>query len=208
MLIFLDDSGDPGFQLDKGSSKIFVIALVIFDDDLDTEETGLKIKRLRQRLKKSDRFEFKFNKSSKKFRIEFLKTVASCKFRIQAVVIQKNKISDRTLQKSQRSFYRHAIMLALKYSNGKIKNARLKLDGRGPRQFRRQLTVYLRKQLNKAGDKIFENLKFENSRNNVLIQLADMIAGTIHRSFSDKTDAQVYRKIIKKREEKVWIFSG
>lgn len=59
MLIFIDDSGDPGFKFDKGSSKIFVIVLIIFDDNLDAEETALKIKRLRQRFKKSERFEFK-----------------------------------------------------------------------------------------------------------------------------------------------------
>lgn len=122
-------------------------------------------------------------------------------------MIEKDKISDKKLQKSQQSFYRYAIMLALKYSNGKIQNARLKLDGRGPKQFRQQLTNYLRKQLNKPGDKVFENLRFENSKNNVLIQLADMVAGSIYRSFSNKTDAQIYRRIIKKREEKIWIFN-
>lgn len=39
MLIFIDDSGDPGFKLDKGSSKVFVIACVIFDDGLEAEKT-------------------------------------------------------------------------------------------------------------------------------------------------------------------------
>lgn len=44
MLIFIDDSGDPGFKLHKGSSNIFIIALVIFDDDLEAEKTSLSIK--------------------------------------------------------------------------------------------------------------------------------------------------------------------
>ena len=35
MLIFLDDSGDPGFKVKKGSSPCFVIALAIFDDHLE-----------------------------------------------------------------------------------------------------------------------------------------------------------------------------
>lgn len=37
MLVFLDDSGDPGFKLDRGSSAFFVIACVIFEDKLDAE---------------------------------------------------------------------------------------------------------------------------------------------------------------------------
>ena len=40
MLVFLDDSGDPGFKLDKGSTKYFIIAMVIFDDDLEAEKTA------------------------------------------------------------------------------------------------------------------------------------------------------------------------
>ena len=32
MLIFIDESGDPGLKIDAGSSRYFVIALVAFDD--------------------------------------------------------------------------------------------------------------------------------------------------------------------------------
>ena len=75
MLIFIDDSGDPGFKVEKGSSAVFIIALVIFDDPLDAEETALKIKRLKQSMKLSDNFEFRFNKCRKEFRCKFLSTV-------------------------------------------------------------------------------------------------------------------------------------
>ncbi len=56
MIIFIDESGDVGFQIAKGSSKTFTVALVIFDDLLDAEETALRIKRLRQKLNKSAKF--------------------------------------------------------------------------------------------------------------------------------------------------------
>lgn len=81
MIIFIDDSGDPGFKVGKGSSEVFVIALVIFDDPLDAEETALKIKRLRQALGHHEKYEFKFNKCSKDFRCKFLSTVADSRFR-------------------------------------------------------------------------------------------------------------------------------
>ena len=32
MLVFIDESGDTGRKLEKGSSKFFVVALVIFED--------------------------------------------------------------------------------------------------------------------------------------------------------------------------------
>jgi hypothetical protein len=64
-LVFIDDSGDPGFKLGKGSSDFFIISAVIFDDTLEAEKTALAIKTLRRELGFSDKVEFKFNKSNK-----------------------------------------------------------------------------------------------------------------------------------------------
>lgn len=61
MLVFIDDSGDPG--LGTQSSPVFVIALVIFDDNLVAEETALAIKKLRREFRFPDDVEFKFHKS-------------------------------------------------------------------------------------------------------------------------------------------------
>lgn len=58
MLVFLDDSGDPGFKVKKGSSPCFVIALVMFDDPLQMEECAVEIKKLRRKLRLNHQFEF------------------------------------------------------------------------------------------------------------------------------------------------------
>ena len=48
---------------------------------------------------------------------------------------------------------------------------------------------------------------FNDSKQNVLIQLADIVAGSIRRDFEKTTpDSCVYRKIIRKREEDTWEF--
>lgn len=60
MFVFIDDSGDPGFKTQQGSSAVFVISLVLFDDPLEAEKTSLAIKQLRRTLKVSDLYEFKF----------------------------------------------------------------------------------------------------------------------------------------------------
>ncbi len=72
MLVFIDDSGDPGFKLDRGSSAFFVIVLVIFDDDLETEKAAVRIKELRRQLGFPDHVEFKFHKSNRSVREQFL----------------------------------------------------------------------------------------------------------------------------------------
>lgn len=204
MLIYIEDSGDPGLKVKRGSSKVFVLVMVIFEDDLDAEEMALKIKRLRQELKKNENFEFKFNKCSKRFRIRFLSVVSPFKFRARALVIFKDRVDAKRI-KSKQSFYNLAIGLLLKYNKNTLKNAKLRLDGKGEREFRKRLLTCLRKELKGAERKVIKNLRFRNSKNDVLVQLADMIAGSVNRSFSSKKDAKAYFDIIKKKIEEIWI---
>ena len=144
MLVFIDDSGDPGFKLDSGSSRFFVIACIVFDDNLDAEETALKIKRLRKSLKWRDEHEFKFNKATKQVRIEFLKTVNDCSFRIRAIVADKSLIRSNDLRKNKNLFYNYMIKEVLSKSDGSIKNASIRLDGHEDRAYKQAATTYFR----------------------------------------------------------------
>ena len=94
MLVFIDDSGDPGFKIGKGSSLVFVIACIIFDDELQAEKTALAIKELRRELKFPDSIEFKFSKSSKEVRVKFCCSVSDYKFKIRCLVINKGVNSE------------------------------------------------------------------------------------------------------------------
>ena len=206
MLVFIDDSGDAGFKLDKGSSKHFVIACVIFDDDLDAEETSLKIKRLRRSLKWRDDHEFKFNKASKVIRLTFLKEVKDCKFRIRAIVADKSTIGSPELRRSKNKFYNYMIKEVLSKSDGFIKEGRIRLDGHEDRAYKKAATTYFRQQANPRGG-VIKNMKFVNSKSDSLIQLADMVAGSILRTTqAGKTDSKDYLAIINKRVEDIWYF--
>lgn len=207
MLVFIDDSGDPGFRVDKGSSKTFIICCIIFDDDLEAEKTALKIKELRKKMGKGDKFEFKFNKCSREYREAFLNEIKACKFRIRAIVMQKDKIYGKELINKKESFYNYTVKMVLKHSFGKIKNAKVRIDGSGDRLFRKQLFTYLRKELDNKNTKIIKDIKIRDSKRDALIQLADMVAGTISRTYDkDKTDAQIYWNIIKNKKEDIWEF--
>ena len=62
-------------NITKWITLIAIIALVIFDEDLDAEETALKIKRYRKELKKTENFEFKFSKCSRDIKLEYFKKI-------------------------------------------------------------------------------------------------------------------------------------
>ncbi len=105
MLVFIDDSGDPGFKLDKGSSHFFVISAVLFDDNLEAEKTAVAIKELRRELKFGDDVEFKFNKSKRLVREKFLSAVNSYSFKIRCIVIEKEIIYSDELRRNKKRFY-------------------------------------------------------------------------------------------------------
>lgn len=206
MLVFIDDSGDPGFKPQKGSSPCFVIALIIFDDPLEAEKTSLAIKELRRKLKVSDLYEFKFNKMDKKFKTKFIEEVKHFKFRVRAIVVRKEIIHSQRLRSYKENFYNYIVMQVLKQSKGIIKKAKLKFDKRGEKSLRDQLRAYLSRELDNKNNNIFNDLKFVDSRQNTLIQLADVLAGSINHCYSGKSKSFLEAFQETKRIEDIWDF--
>lgn len=206
MFLFIDDSGDPGFKLAKGSSSHFVIACVMFDDNLDAEEAALRIKKFRRKLGWKDTREFKFNKTTQQTRVQFLKEIKDCKFRVRAIVADKSIVRSDELRGNKNSFYNYMIKELLAKSSHCITDARVRLDGHEDRAYKAAAITYFRKQLNSKQNTV-KNMRFVNSKNDNLIQLADMVAGAIFRSTqTHKTDRNMYLKIINKRLEDIWNF--
>lgn len=206
-LVFIDDSGDPGFKLDSGSSKHFVIACVIFDDPIDAEETALVIKKYRRSLGWSQDREFKFNKTKKSYVSELLEQVSGTSFSVRAICINKALIHSHELKNKQDSFYNYAIKEVLSKSTS-LQQASIRLDGHSNRAYKKSATTYLRREVNAKSRKIAK-VKFVDSRTNNLIQLADLVAGSILRSTQpDKTDKDTYLNILKNngRVDDVWNF--
>jgi hypothetical protein len=206
MLVFIDDSGDPGFKIEKGSSKVFIITLIIFDDNLEAEKTSVAIKELRRKLKVSDLYEFKFNKCSLLFKENFIEVVKPFKYRVRAIIVDKRVIYSQRLRNYKEDFYNFIIMQVLKHSEGYVKNAKLRFDKRGEKTLRDNLRVYLSRELDNKNKKYFKDLKFVDSKENTLIQLADMVAGSIFSYYAGKD--KKYLEILKtsKKIEDIWPF--
>jgi len=207
MLVFIDDSGDPGFKLDKGSSCYFVISAILFEDNLEAEKTAIAIKELKRELNFAEDVEFKFNKSRKTVREKFLSAVNPFSFKIRCIVMEKKIIRSEELRSNKKSFYAFAIKTLLEHNGDEILNARIKIDGSGDREFRKNFLTYLRRELNSKNKCVVQNSKLVDSKNNVLIQMADMVAGAIRRSYcEEKTDKYSYKSIIKKHITSEWKF--
>jgi len=90
MLVLIDESGDPGFKLSKGSSRYFAVAMVIFQDMQQAESASNAIRAARTTLRVNP--EFKFNKCSDPVRNKFFDAVLPFNFAIRALVVDKAKI--------------------------------------------------------------------------------------------------------------------
>jgi hypothetical protein len=87
-----------------------------------------------------------------------------------------------------------------------LTNATVKLDGHSGREYKKSAKTYFCREINSKANKI-KKLKFVDSKTDNLIQLADVVAGSILRSCdASKTDSKKYLSIIKKRVEDIWTF--
>lgn len=194
-LIFIDDSGDPGFKFNRGSSRYFVVACVIFNSKISAEYTSANIKMLKEQMGWKQEREFKFHRANDEQKKLFFDTIKKHNFMIRATVVDKNKIVEPTLRKSE-SFYSYVIKEALN-NYADMKMARVSLDGSGNKNFRKKSTAEIRKTINKNNRRMVE-FRLVDSKSDVLIQLADMIAGAINAKY-DKTkrSRHDYIKIIR-----------
>lgn len=188
MLAFIDDSGDPGFKFKNGSTTHFVIATCVFKNSVDAESASERIREFRRKLGFNEYEEFKFNKSNNKIRQSFIEEISNLNFFIRTIVIDKTRIYSEFLISNPQNFYQYAIKKVLQNSNGTILNAHIKIDGVLSKRYRQTFDVYLRNSLNSDEVKTFYKFSAVNSKNDQLIQLADMVAGSTRRYFEKHDD--------------------
>lgn len=206
MLVLIDESGDPGFKLVRGSSSHFVVAMVIFKDFAEAERASAAIAALRAKLQL--KAEFKFSKSHDHVKDQFFNCVCGYRFSVRAIVVDKSVIYRDSLRERKDLFYNYFVQMLLRHDDGVLHDARVKIDGSGDRRFKDELNGYLRRQL--AGGQI-KSIKFAESHRDNLIQLADMVAGAILRSYRQEQDrkrAVKWRRQLTNasRVENIWDF--
>lgn len=194
-LVFVDDSGDPGFK--KHSSRYFVIACVWYTNTYAAETMARTIQSFRGSKGFSEASEFKFRKTKKSVIKEFLELVEKYDFTIDAVYIDKTEFHGIFTLTDQSKLYRWTIQQLLQGLN--LENARIRIDGRSNKAYMRDTSTYLRRELNATTRKI-KDIRFEDSQRNDLIQLADIIAGAINRSLQkSKPDHLDYLAIVARK---------
>ena len=177
MLVFIDESGDPGFRVPEGSSSLFVIGMVIFHSAEAALRCQNEVSKLALQL--GQKPEFKFSTCRDATRDAFFQCVRSHDFQFRCVVVEKSRVWSPHLRSNNDQFYNYFIKLLLKHDGGLLQRAKVIVDGSGSRQFQSNLKTYVRREVSSD---VISSIRMRDSKSDRLLQLADMCVGSVYRA--------------------------
>jgi len=196
--IYIDDSGDAGL---KGSitDRLIIAAVIMVDEDKKTALNDA-INLYREQLGWHELDEFKFAKTNKAILVDLINHIKSFDYKAYAVVLDKSEIDIESIPKEKVSIYNHVLKeLLLRVCKDKQS---ITIDGKYGKKHDAEVRVYLRKQLRDNGI-VGTSIRFIDSRKDSLVQLADIVVGSVARSYKNKTDSQRYIDLLKDKIIKI-----
>lgn len=176
ILGFADESGNNSFEFEtQGSHFIVASILVKSEEQLEKLENDLEIIRKRH----FQTGEIKSSKVSDNItrRKKILNDILELDFSIYAVVVDKRQLTSEGF-KYKKSFYKFVNNLLYKELFRTFPELQLSVDEHGTNKFMLEFKKYVEKNHQRT---LFSGIEFKhaNSKQSIIIQLADFIAGTI-----------------------------
>jgi hypothetical protein len=197
MLVLMDESGDAGMKLGHGSSAFFCIVAVIFQDNFSAGSCDRTIDGLRRQLNLGPKYEFHFTECSNRIRESFVQAVKTEDFCYHAFVINKVRLFSNRFRNAT-SFYEFAAGIVCDNARELLTDARIIIDRHGSIEFKRRLQKSLKDSLRREdGTSLIKRVKMEASHTNNLVQLADMVCGSVARSITHPNDSKL-RDLLRK----------
>ncbi|MCL2628921.1 MAG: DUF362 domain-containing protein [Oscillospiraceae bacterium] len=188
--LYIDDSGDAG--LGNTNTNQLVIAAIIVDSDEKRVALTETIDHFRHNLGWNDLAEFKFAKTNKNTLVKLINATDFIDYKIYAIVLNKKVVNMDNVPKGHQPLY-GVLINKLLHKIGKT-NQVITIDGKFCKKYDKEARVDLRQSLRKNGI-VDTKIRFVDSRKNSIVQLADVAAGAIARSYKDKPNAQMYLEL-------------
>ncbi|MFJ6002568.1 DUF3800 domain-containing protein [Arthrobacter sp. NPDC092385] len=179
MHIFIDDSGDGGFKFDSGSSSHLVMAACVFRDPQQIELLNKCIANCAAH--NGLRTEFKYFKTKERVKDCFFDCTKPVEYSIRAIYMDKSKLWSPKLRSSPSALKSYAIRQLLSKGFGTIHDAKVIIDGQDTKAFGMSDHNYIMNMANRENPGAIRRITYGDSKQNVGIQLADMVAGAINR---------------------------
>jgi hypothetical protein len=191
---FVDEFGAFGYDFDNpGCSTHFIITAIIVDEvDLETVSNGVEA--IRKRYFQTGEMKSSKIKGNHRRRIIILNEVKKLPFHIFTLVVDKRKIYENSGLRYKKSFYKFLNNLVYKELKINFSNLIISADEIGENDFLQSFAEYVRSKevpLSLFDKSLFH---FENSKDDVIIQLADLVSGSLAYNFDEhkKSEAGGY----------------
>ncbi len=199
MLIYLDESGDLGFNFKKGASAFFVISFVAMDEPISLELKRV-IKKIKQKHRIPRKVEVKGNKDRHALRLDVLRAISSLPIEIYSIVVNKKNI-DKHLRNDTNIFYNYMVnLIVIPYlERKKVNEAHIIADLRITRIAKGlRFDDYLKYKLFFEKKLYIELIvEFLDSRKSLGLQAVDFVSYSLFRKYERKDKR--YYQIIEKR---------
>jgi hypothetical protein len=183
-----------------GTSAHFTVAGVLVSDDSSYERCAAGLAEFKAARAK-DRTEFRFNQCGNDLRAEYLRAAARLPWRYLAVVLNKGKLRGAGFRYKD-SLYKYTVHLLLSNAGPLLNDAIVVFDQCGSRDFKRTMRPYcMNRATKKDGTEGIKRVLARASHSDHMLQLADMVAGSVARSYKpEMSDSGHYRRLIRARE--------
>lgn len=197
---FTDESGNYGFDFDKKDiSTYFIVTAIIVEED-KVELIKNEIELVRKKYFQTGEIKSSSVGKAHDRRTNILSQLLKSDFKIFSVVLNKAKIKQDSGLMFKKSFYKFTNNLVHKELRGAFRILTICADQIGGNEYMRSFAEYVKEREDipsLLGDRDFY---FQDSKNNILIQLADFISGTLSFVFEDnkRINSPNYLKILEK----------
>lgn len=182
---YVDEFGAFGYNFEnEGCSTHFIIAAIIVDEN-DISEIKQKVDEIRNKYFPNGEIKSSRIGKDHRKRISIINELKVLPFKIFALVCDKRKIFEQSGLRFKPSFYKFINNLAYQELRTSFSNLVITADEVGENDYLQSFAKYIRERevpLSLFDQSLF---RFENSKDNLIIQVADIIAGSLAYNYDE-----------------------
>ena len=202
-LAFIDESGNTDLDtLKQGVSKYFIVCAVIIDED-KVDTLRIEVEAIRKQYFQTGEIKSSSvrDRDSHARRIKILEHIQQLNFKFYAIAVEKKALSRDGGFPYKKSFLKFINGLLYKQLFENFPSITVFADEHGGEDFKLSFQRYIEQ--NHKPDLFWDSeLKLVSSHDNILVQLADFIVGTLAKVYEQKSNSALlesYRNLLKEK---------
>ena len=187
---YIDEFGAFGFNFEsEGCSTHFIITAIIVDEN-DVSEVKQKVDEIRNKYFPNGEIKSSRIGKDHRKRISILNELKVLPFKIFVLVCDKRKIYEQSGLRYKNSFYKYINNIAYQELRSSFSNLVITADEIGGNDYLLSFAEYIRS--HEIQPSFFEEslFRFKNSKDNVIIQIADVISGSLAYNYDEHKKAK------------------